>query len=57
MCREIIESHQGKIRVESTLGLGTAFTLKLPIAKVDPAAAVLPLPRLGIPTTEAKSSC
>ena len=30
MCREIIEQHQGKIRVESTLGLGTAFTLKLP---------------------------
>ena len=33
MCREIIESHQGKIRVESTVGVGTAFTLKLPIAQ------------------------
>ena len=30
MCREIIEQHQGKIRVESTVGVGTAFTLKLP---------------------------
>lgn len=31
-CREIIEAHQGRIRVESTPGRGTAFTLKLPIA-------------------------
>ena len=32
MCREIIEQHQGRIRVESTVGVGTAFTLKLPVA-------------------------
>ena len=50
MCREIIEAHQGKIRVESTVGLGTAFTLKLPIAKEEPAAAAMPIPKLGIPT-------
>jgi len=37
MCREIIEAHHGKMRVESTLGKGTAFTLKLPVAR--PAAA------------------
>lgn len=49
MCREIIESHQGKIRVESTVGAGTAFTLKLPVAKVE-AATPMPLPQLGIPT-------
>lgn len=30
MCRDIIEAHQGRIRVESTVGKGTAFTLKLP---------------------------
>lgn len=29
-CRDIIESHQGRIRVESTVGKGTAFTLLLP---------------------------
>lgn len=33
MCREIIESHHGRIRVESSVGKGTAFTLKLPVAK------------------------
>src|SRR3954449_9876078 len=48
MCSEIIESHQGKIRVESTVGAGTAFTLKLPAAKTE-AAPALPLPQLGIP--------
>jgi signal transduction histidine kinase len=33
-CRDIIEAHRGRIRVESTLGKGTAFTIKLPAAKV-----------------------
>ena len=31
-CREIIEAHKGRIRVASTEGKGTAFTLKLPVA-------------------------
>jgi signal transduction histidine kinase len=30
MCREILEAHRGRIRVDSTVGKGTAFTLKLP---------------------------
>ncbi len=30
MCRDIIESHHGRVRVDSTVGRGTAFTLKLP---------------------------
>ncbi|MDO5309092.1 MAG: ATP-binding protein [Planctomycetia bacterium] len=33
MCKRIIEEHKGKIRVDSTPGKGTAFTLKLPIAE------------------------
>lgn len=41
LCREVIESHQGRIRVESTVGKGTTFTLKLPLvgapAKPGPA--------------------
>ncbi|HVW01024.1 MAG TPA: ATP-binding protein [Planctomycetaceae bacterium] len=33
LVREIIESHQGRIRVESAVGAGTTFTLKLPLHK------------------------
>lgn len=43
MCKDIIEAHHGRIRVDSTVGKGTAFTLKLPVARV---AAPL-----GVPTT------
>jgi two-component system, NtrC family, sensor kinase len=46
-CRDIIEAHQGKIRVESAVGRGTAFTLKLPIAK-RPILETPTLP-IGIP--------
>jgi len=55
-CREIIEAHHGKIRVESTLGKGTAFTLKLPVLEV---ATPRPVPRAPLvegfhpPTTSA----
>ena len=31
-CKQIIEAHHGRIRVESTVGKGTAFTIKLPVA-------------------------
>jgi signal transduction histidine kinase len=39
-CKEIIEAHRGRIRVESTVGRGTCFTLMLPVAK--PVGIVLP---------------
>ena len=45
MCRDIIEAHHGRIRVESTVGKGTAFTLWLPAAK-PPAP---PLPTIALP--------
>lgn len=32
-CKDIIESHRGRIRVESTVGEGTAFIIRLPIAE------------------------
>lgn len=35
-CREIIEAHHGRVRVESTVGKGTAFTIKLPVAVKQP---------------------
>jgi two-component system, NtrC family, sensor kinase len=53
MCREIIESHHGKIRVESTVGVGTAFTLKLPVASTAAPAVMPPIAKLGIPRADA----
>jgi signal transduction histidine kinase len=38
-CRQIIEAHQGRIRVESTVGVGTQFTIKLPAARSNSATA------------------
>ena len=38
-CKEIIDAHQGKIRVESSLGIGTAFIIRLPVAAKSQAAA------------------
>ena len=32
-CREIIEGHRGRIRVESAPGKGTAITIRLPAIK------------------------
>lgn len=40
ICREIIERHQGRIRVESLLGKGTCFTVKLPMSSTPAATAV-----------------
>lgn len=31
-CRNIVEAHRGRIRVQSTVGKGTAFTIMLPVA-------------------------
>lgn len=43
-CRTIIEQHRGRIRVESTVGVGTCFTIKLPAYR--PASRV-PTPSAG----------
>jgi signal transduction histidine kinase len=50
MCRDIIESHHGRIRVDSTVGKGTAFTLKLPVA-AKPAAPLPPRSTVAPPIT------
>jgi signal transduction histidine kinase len=42
MCREIIEAHRGRIRVDSTVGKGTAFTLKFPVASAPAAPLSMP---------------
>ncbi len=51
LCREVMEAHKGRIRVESTVGKGTAFTLRFPLAKApataQPANEALTVPRAG----------
>lgn len=45
-CRNIIDGHRGRIRVASTVGQGTQFTILLPVASVEKK----PLPTAGIPS-------
>jgi signal transduction histidine kinase len=53
LCREVVESHRGRIRVESAIGRGTTFTLKFPLVLAPTAqpanisAAPLPAQRAG----------
>ena len=42
-CRDIIEAHRGRVRVDSTVGKGTAFTIKLPAATTNGATGVPPV--------------
>lgn len=35
VCRQIIEQHHGRIRVESVVGKGSTFTVKLPLHTID----------------------
>ncbi|MFH1924318.1 MAG: ATP-binding protein [Planctomycetota bacterium] len=45
MCKDIVEAHRGRIRVDSTVGKGTAFTLKLPtVSKAAPTRPPLRAP-------------
>jgi two-component system, NtrC family, sensor kinase len=39
-CRQIIETHRGHIRVLSTVGQGTEFTIKLPVAAKQNLASI-----------------
>ncbi len=48
-CKEIIDAHQGRIRVESTVGRGTAFIIRLPVFQ-ETAIPTLPIPKLGVPS-------
>jgi signal transduction histidine kinase len=50
LCHDVIEAHHGRIRVESTVGKGTAFTLKLPIAR-QPQPVVVDVPMVSQPQT------
>jgi len=55
MCRNIVEAHRGRIRVESTVGKGTSFTLKLPVAQRQAPGATVDV-QLGLPAETPESS-
>ena len=50
MCRDIIEAHHGRIRVDSTVGKGTAFTLEAAHRRQGhgKAAVAVPLPMASL---------
>ncbi len=56
MCKDIINSHQGRIRVESSVGQGTQFTVRLPVyQKSVNSGTPAPITKLGIPTEQPNS--
>ena len=55
-CHDVIEAHNGRIRVESTVGKGTAFTLKLPaIVRTPTATPVVAMPTIPNSTTTVRN--
>ncbi len=57
MCRDIVEAHRGKMRVESSPGVGAAFTLRLPVfRRPSDAQPDRPVPTLGIPSGRSEST-
>ena len=54
-CRNIVESHRGRIQVKSTVGVGTAFTIKLPVYRARPQAAPIVTSRLAADTMSPRS--
>ncbi|NLX56682.1 MAG: sensor histidine kinase [Planctomycetaceae bacterium] len=49
-CRNIVEAHHGRIRVQSTVGKGTAFTILLPVFKSAQTAPAPPALGIATPT-------
>lgn len=47
-CKGIIDAHEGRLRVESTVGRGTAFIIRLPVFQ-EPTHSDAPIPKLGVP--------
>ncbi len=50
-CKDIIDAHGGRIRVESSLGKGTAFTIRLPAAANASAAVATTPSAIQTPTS------
>ena len=56
-CREIVDAHHGRLRVESTVGKGTAFTVRLPLwQEKSESAAAAPIAPLGVPNSLSSST-
>ncbi|MCA9078930.1 MAG: sensor histidine kinase [Planctomycetaceae bacterium] len=54
LCKDVIESHQGRIRVETAIGHGTRFTIKLPlVAKPNLMQTATASPESDLPTQRA----
>jgi signal transduction histidine kinase len=47
-CKDIVEAHHGRLRVESTVGKGTAFTVRLPVWREEPSAKANTVATLGV---------
>lgn len=59
MCRDIIEAHNGRIRAESTVGKGTAITLRLPAVRpvaVSTAPAAAPVLGIHLPAASSENA-
>jgi signal transduction histidine kinase len=48
ICREIVESHQGTIRVESELGKGASFIIDLPLFSSDQGSKIDLQPQIAV---------
>ncbi|WP_428307685.1 sensor histidine kinase [Lacipirellula sp.] len=56
-CREIVDAHHGRLRVESTVGKGTAFTVRLPLwQEKSESTAAAPIAPLGVPNSLSSST-
>ena len=52
LCRDVVEAHKGRIRVDSVVGQGTTFTLKFPMVNapasaIETAASARPMQKAG----------